>query len=520
MHTSHAKGPIVTLHRRVILALVLVCSLPTAARAGFQIQRLELTPPGSWLTTVDSPWYSSTRYVAAGLALDYAHNPLVLNVVGADGGVSSSTAVVSHQLTGRVEVAGAFLDRVLLSASLPVALYERGTPLAGVAPIGGPVVGDPRVGILVRLAQHAERDAVSLHLGASVWIPVGAEAQHAGDTSVRVLPRVVLAGLFLDQVRWAATVGYLLRSSANIGPEQGEPGNLAGQELQIGGALAWTNRDRTFTVGPELQFASTTSRNDAFGARSTALEALLGAHVLVARTVMVGAAAGVGFLAQPGTPDARGLLTIAYAPVREQPRATVAEPAPAPAPVVVPVVTPPAPPAPPVESAPPIAEAPAPPPPDRDQDSVPDASDACPDQPGAPDAQPARNGCPGAVVVRACALDIAHPVYFATDRDIILRASDDVLEAVANALRLAPQIKHVSVEGHTDSMGGRAHNLDLSARRARSVVDWLVAHGVEGARLESRGFGPDRPIAENRSAAGREKNRRVDFRILDEQCRD
>ena len=76
-----------------------------------------------------------------------------------------------------------------------------------------------------------------------------------------------------------------------------------------------------------------------------------------------------------------------------------------------------------------------------------------------------------------------------------------------------PEIKSVSVEGHTDDRGAAAMNKRLSAARAAAVVKWLVAHGVKADRLSSQGFGFERPLVPNDSDEGRTKNRRVEFHI-------
>jgi outer membrane protein OmpA-like peptidoglycan-associated protein len=153
--------------------------------------------------------------------------------------------------------------------------------------------------------------------------------------------------------------------------------------------------------------------------------------------------------------------------------------------------------------------------PDRDADSVPDKSDACPDQAGAPDPDPAKNGCPGLVRIQRSHIQINRPVYFATRKDKILPESFPVLQAVAEALRSLPEIKRLSIEGHTDSQGSDAFNMDLSRRRAASVMRFLVERGIDAGRLESVGYGETRPVSLNVTAAGRAKNRRVEFKILD-----
>jgi outer membrane protein OmpA-like peptidoglycan-associated protein len=151
---------------------------------------------------------------------------------------------------------------------------------------------------------------------------------------------------------------------------------------------------------------------------------------------------------------------------------------------------------------------------DGDHDMIPDASDACPAQPGAPSSNPRRNGCPGLIVMHVDSISIERPVFFATGRDTILRRSTQVLTALADALRLTPEIHGLSIEGHTDDVGDEAANLDLSRRRAESVMAWLVAHGVDASRLRARGMGETHPTAEGTSRDARDQNRSVEFRVL------
>ena len=69
----------------------------------------------------------------------------------------------------------------------------------------------------------------------------------------------------------------------------------------------------------------------------------------------------------------------------------------------------------------------------------------------------------------------------------------------------------VSVEGHTDSIGSDAYNLKLSERRAQVVKDYMVSQGVSAGRITTRGFGKSKPVADNKTAAGRAENRRVEI---------
>jgi outer membrane protein OmpA-like peptidoglycan-associated protein len=74
----------------------------------------------------------------------------------------------------------------------------------------------------------------------------------------------------------------------------------------------------------------------------------------------------------------------------------------------------------------------------------------------------------------------------------------------------------VLIEGHTDNVGSRELNLNLSKRRARAVEKYLVEKGIAQKRLKSDGFGFDRPLATNDTPLGRAKNRRTEFKLLDE----
>lgn len=151
---------------------------------------------------------------------------------------------------------------------------------------------------------------------------------------------------------------------------------------------------------------------------------------------------------------------------------------------------------------------------DRDGDEVPDNSDRCPDVAGPPE----NDGCPYGneplVEVESDRIRIKGNITFETGSARIQPQSFPLLDEVYRVLNQNPTLGPVLIEGHTDNRGGRALNLDLSNRRARSVVEYLVKKGIAQQRLQSRGFGFDRPVASNATALGRAKNRRVEFRLL------
>ncbi|MEN0063902.1 MAG: OmpA family protein [Myxococcota bacterium] len=100
-------------------------------------------------------------------------------------------------------------------------------------------------------------------------------------------------------------------------------------------------------------------------------------------------------------------------------------------------------------------------------------------------------------------------VYFAFDSARLLRESYDLLDALAQVLNAYPSIKRLSVQGHADARGSEDYNQDLSERRAASVVNYLVEQGIEEDRLESVGYGEQRPVSDRHR-----ENRRVEFVIL------
>ncbi len=633
--------PLLKTARCILLSLLLgTTGNALAQNTGFQLNRYEPTAAGEWSLAVDHPWYSRTRYFAAGVTLNYAHNPLVFGRPSGDTGFTRTESAIEHQFIGHLDLAGSFLDRVLLTASLPITFLERGNSIAGVTPADSVSVGDPRFGFLVRLFGQPYESPLSLSLGASVWVPLrkftnSLPAQES-DQEVRVLPKLVLGGL-AHSVLWSATVGVLIRPSAALGDPILLPGRSVGSEFQLGVAIGYANRALRLAVGPEVVFATTLNGVGTVFDTSS-LEILLGLHYNIAKLIQFSVGGGVGVLGQPGTPDGRALLRLAYAPVRtekappqdrdhdgiidaedacpsdagprrsepqtngcpdrdadqivdhldrcpEVPRGEHPDPDmpgcplrdsdhdgifepqdtcpsepqgehPDPALPGCPlrdldgdgVLDPqdkcpsepqgamPDPALPgcplrdrdrdgvldPADQCPDVAQGAVPDPAkpgcpagDRDRDSVQDPLDACPDQPGAPNPDPKKHGCPGLVEVQGGKIVIVKPVFFATNKEIILTKSHPVLESVANALKASPQIKKVRIEGHTDDRGKAAYNVDLSDRRAKNVMKWLVEHGVGQERLEAQGFGPQKPIADNKTAKGRVKNRRVDFVIVD-----
>ncbi len=145
-------------------------------------------------------------------------------------------------------------------------------------------------------------------------------------------------------------------------------------------------------------------------------------------------------------------------------------------------------------------------PPDSDGDGVFDADDRCPNEIGKVE----NDGCPLSIKETKMLLDIQASVEFETGKNILKSDSKVKLDQLVDLMRKHSTLK-MSIEGHTDSTGNPAKNLDLSKKRAQACKDYLISKGISAHRLKSSGFGHKRPISTNNTAAGRSKNRRVEF---------
>lgn len=123
---------------------------------------------------------------------------------------------------------------------------------------------------------------------------------------------------------------------------------------------------------------------------------------------------------------------------------------------------------------------------------------------------------PPRVEVRDNKIEIHDKIQFDYDKATIKEASFGLMNEIASVIAKNPQIKRIRIEGHASSEGSASHNKKLSDDRARAVMKYLNDHGVTPGELVAVGFGADRPIADNTTDDGREKNRRVEFVILEQ----
>ncbi len=157
---------------------------------------------------------------------------------------------------------------------------------------------------------------------------------------------------------------------------------------------------------------------------------------------------------------------------------------------------------------------------DSDKDGILDPKDQCPNDPETMNDYQDTDGCPDQkvegpkAILTSNKIEILEPVFFEHDSDIIYNQSYPLLDQIVVILNQHHEIALLEIQGHTDSSGDASYNLDLSQRRAKSVVNYLVASGINESRLKATGFGEANPIDNNDTNEGKAKNRRVEFHIL------
>jgi OOP family OmpA-OmpF porin len=528
------------------LILAVVLGWAPSALAQLSLDRFAPSLPGDRFFGVEGADPGGHLLPRLMLLGDYAYRPLSLY----DSNNNRLGVLVKNQLVLHVAAGVSLWDRLVVAADMPLSLLMNGETVGAASSPSGAAAGDLRLSARVRLLGEA-RSAAVLSLGGHLFVPTGNKDKGAGEGKVHGMPVLVFSGE-VPFLAYAATAGADLRSKTSFGSSEG------GTQLFFGGAIGVLLADRMLQLGPEIYGSTVMVGSDRFTKATTNLEGILGLKARLGNFVL-GAGAGPGVTKGVGTPALRALLSVAYAP----------EPAPPPPPPPPPRPAKPKKPAdrdhdgiadkddacpdePGVPSDDPAKNGCPPPPPDRDGDGIPDKDDACPDvkgvantdprengcppdtdgdgirddvdacpnEKGPPDTDPQKNGCPKAVRVTEGEIVILEQVQFKTSSAVILPVSDDLLRQVAGVLAEHPEITKLEVQGHTDSRGGKGYNRKLSQKRADSVRKWLANYGqVDSSRLSSHGYGMDEPIADNATPEGRQKNRRVQFKILEKSNR-
>ena len=477
--------------------------------------------PGDPTLVASSPGARGEHLLRAALFADYSRNPLVLVSPSQD-----ARAVVEEQLWLRAAASFAWRHRWLVALEVPVLLRQRGgaQPFAGLAIASEAMaLGDPR--LLLRGRVLGPADGFALGVGVRGSLPLATEV-YAGAQGPQ-LGAFVSAGHQAPASDSAFSLGFDWREAQTL------PGILPTRlgstvQLALGGGAALDGA-RTTRLGPELAVTSVVGNGASpLDPRSTVGQLLLHLqHRISGGPFELHAAFGPTLGRAPGAADYRAIVSFAFSPQ---------EPVPPPDSDGdrVPDHSDMCPSLAGEQSEDPLMHGCPSVPSDADGDGIPDTLDACPRTPGEPSIERRRHGCPPAppelnppepaaapepapkakVEIKTEQITIYEQVQFETGTAVLRPESVDLLEQIAELFRQRPDIESCEIAGHTDETGTRELNRQLSQARARTVMDFLVAHGVDAKRLSARGYGDTRPEADNATEAGRARNRRVEFVIL------
>ena len=553
-------------NRTFFVALLLLLGLANSVvvhaqeeTQGIAIGTFDVSERGSDWFVGDSLDLRGSPRPAIGVVGDYAYKPLVLY----DEQGNESAVLIKDQLFAHVGASLVLAERLRLAANLPIALVSNGTSTpyedTVITVADGVALGDLRVSADLRLFGRYGTP-ITMAIGAQLYLPTGDPEAFTGDGKVRLLGHLSVAGR-IAIFAYSARASLMYRAADEVATDV-----PTGTTVLFNATAGLSVLKHQLLLGPELWGSTVVVDGGAFEKETTPFEILFGVHYRP-RNFRFGIGAGPGLTRGMGTPQVRVVGTIEWAPSFDEDRDGdgIIDDEDA-CPDVKGVRSPdpkkngcprsdrdndtifdeedacPDHPGPrsddPTKNGCPIPpdrdgdgiidreddcpDLPGPASdveghngcPDTDGDTIIDPEDACPTVPGPADPDPTKNGCPKARIEKD-QIVITERVEFKTDSAELLGSSDGILSAVLGILREHDELTKVLVEGHTDNVGDAKYNKGLSNRRAASVVKWLVEHGVDRNRLDSAGIGLERPIDSNSTAAGRQRNRRVEFHIVD-----
>jgi len=524
-----------------ILAVLLV-SAATAAADPIVSLLMEPASAGDPGITVDRAAVRGEHLLSIRFLVDIAQHPLVVVTRG-----NQPDTVVGSQFWFHTLATYAIGSRLAFHMDLPMLLnQDQGDhPVTGRAAPGPDVpiaVGDLRLGARFSLLNPSGRDRrrYDVAVAATTWLPTGKDA-YTSDGAFRGA-----AGLLIDGdsygFYWAANAGVKERPPVKLGFASPI---YSGPAITFGGAAGiFLDHNHALTLGPELTGETAFTQSSPFAPNGTIAHLLLGAHYFPSdRPLEVGVAAGPGLASGPGSAAYQVMLLVgmvherALLLVLDRDHDGIVDPEDA-CPSTKGIRSD----DPEMNGCPPRLDTDSdgivdnddacpkvfgqqspdprlngcPPPVDTDNDGVWDDDDPCPLEPGP--APPLGNGCPpppqATAELAAEQIVISQQVVFETGSAVLLPESDVILSEVAHLLTEHPEIQLLEVQGHTDERGTVDFNRKLSQDRAMSVVSWLVQHGTARNRLQARGYGRERPIADNSTEEGMQKNRRVEFHVV------
>jgi len=559
----------------VALTLAVAALSPRKARAQqqtFYLDRIQISGAPDDGVAVWRPYVAEKTRLYAATALGWTLNPLRASAVTSDPTVKQSLEnPVSNQLNLYLVAGAEFINRVNVGVSLPITVLQTGGEDPQAQKVGNGlerssgVTQDLRLSAKVKLYQSDNRK-LQLGIGGAVFVPSGSQFSFGSDGQVTAYVYGAAEydfGPFLV----AGTLGPHFRPDNSItGAGTGTPLDVA-SELRWAAGVFVPMRQGKIRLGGTLWGTTGITEGEAshqstfFSGRNTDLEWLGEVRMDLWKKLNVyfSGAAGTRLSDGYGSPDVRVIALIGgSSPLTDTGPRQVAERK-----YAVPDVEmhekdtdgdgyPDE-----IDECPTVKEDHQPPnpsdgcpgPKDRDKDGIPDDVDKCPDDPedkdgimdgdgcpekdadsdgvldvddacplvaGEKNKDPKKNGCKEhkKIVETESGIQLLEAIKFDTGKSTIKPESFPILDEVVDVLKSRPDVR-MGVYGHTDSHGSRALNTQLSKDRARAVVNYLIGKGIEKKRLESDGFGPDKPVDTNDTEDGRAKNRRVEFKVLE-----
>jgi outer membrane protein OmpA-like peptidoglycan-associated protein len=151
---------------------------------------------------------------------------------------------------------------------------------------------------------------------------------------------------------------------------------------------------------------------------------------------------------------------------------------------------------------------------DKDQDGILDEVDKCPDQPETKNGFQDADGCPDELPKEVAKFaGVIKGIQFDFGKATIRKESNKILDDAVKVLAQYDDLR-IMVSGHTDNVGEAQKNIELSQARANSVKEYMVGKGIDANRIETRGAGPNEPVADNATDKGRQENRRIEFKLI------
>ena len=454
---------------------------------GFRVDRFEIAPSVEDGIVVQDPGVLGHMTWSVNAALGFTNTLLrVVPRLSTDDGID----VVGTRLSTYLDFAIGLGNRFELNASVPFAVVQasQSGTAAGIMlrSAGTSAVGDARVGGSVLFYGKARGPQVGL--AGTVTLPTGSKDSFTGDG--RFGGEVLAAASYVEpRYRVVINGGVRLRPVTDyVTSEQGT------ELVARAGLFVPMLKDRLMT-SLELDLTARAAGRDAYKALGSPVLPMLGARYHFPSGIRAGVGVGMGVTEAPGSPGVRVLLTVGYSPEPEPHKPGL------------------------------VATT------DSDGDGIPDNLDKCPQQAENKNGVEDEDGCPDPAVLDPDRITdsppdpsapltleqvvtLPAPIEFKFDTAIMLPGAEVYLLQVLDILKKHPEVEKLEIQGHTSAEGGPEYNLRLSNDRAKAVYQWLVDHGIDGQRLVPRGYGLTVPLFPNDTEQHRQRNRRVQFRML------